>query len=99
MDIRLNFELPFFKREWYDEYKHCERNNDEAGMQDNIDKRTDIFASLMALYPITETKKLAEEFSLPIRTIVRIASMFHIKKSKEFRSRINSQNAKAKYEK
>lgn len=89
VDVRLRFELPFMTEELQREWLRCK---DKAERQKNIDKRTDLLATLLALYPNTETEALAKQLGMTKKTVIFYARMFCVRKSKEFRSEINRRN-------
>ena len=53
-----------------------------------------MLATLLALYPFTDTRLLAEEFKMAEHTVSLTAHANHIYKSSEKRSEINSQNGR-----
>ena len=89
VDVLSCFELPFMTEELQREWLRC---NDKIERQKNIDKRTDMLATLLALYPKTETEKLAKRLGMTKRTVIFYARMFGVSKSKEYRSEINRRN-------
>ena len=54
-----------------------------------------VFATIMALYPITPTEQIAEEFDIPVYKLREIARKCRVKKSHEFRSEICRRNSYA----
>ena len=50
------------------------------------------FATIMALYPMTSTEKLSQEFGISVYKLRAMAKKFHVEKSQEFRSEIGRQN-------
>ena len=89
VDVLSCFELPFMTEELKHEWLRC---TSKAERQKNIDKRTDMLATLLALYPDTETEVLAKQLGMTERTVIFYARMFGVSKSKEFRSEINRRN-------
>lgn len=89
VDVLSCFELPFMTEELKHEWLRC---TSKAERQKNIDKRTDMLATLLALYPDTETEVLAKQLGMTERTVIYYARMFGVSKSKEFRSEINRRN-------
>ena len=89
VDVRLCFELPFMTEELQREWLRCK---DKAEMQKNIDKRTDLLATMLALYPNTQTDALAKMLGLRKRSVMFYAKMFGVCKSKEYRSEVNRRN-------
>ena len=51
-----------------------------------------VFATIMALYPMTSTEKLSQEFGISVYKLRAMAKKFHVEKSQEFRSEIGRQN-------
>lgn len=52
----------------------------------------EVFATIMALYPIARTEDIAREFGLSPRAITRMARRCRLRKSREYRSRVNREN-------
>ena len=57
-----------------------------------LDERIHLLATLLALYPFTDTEELSKEFLLSEITIKQIVHHYHVKRSKEKRSEINRRN-------
>lgn len=89
VNVRLCFELPFMTEALQREWMRCK---DKAERQRNIDKRIDLLATLLALYPDTDTEALAKQLGMTKKTVVFYARMFCVRKSKEYRSEINRKN-------
>ena len=53
-----------------------------------------VFATIMALYPMTSTKKLSQEFGISVYKLKAMAKKCHVEKSHEFRSEICRQNGR-----
>ena len=87
--IELCFELPFLTKELRDEFLYSEKDKSK-----NIDKRTDLFATIMALYPYIETKEISKRTGVTVQMIKEIAGIFGLHKSNQFRSEINRRNTK-----
>ena len=51
-----------------------------------------VFATIMALYPITPTSQIAEEFDIPVYKLREMARKCHVSKSKEFLSEVYRRN-------
>ena len=68
------------------------RTNESTYM--HIEERTHLLATLLALYPFTDTKELADEFKMTEKSVTQIANSNHIYKSSEKRSRINTENGR-----
>ena len=60
----------------------------------HIEERTHLLATLLALYPFTDTKDLADEFKMTEKSVTQIANYNHIYKSSEKRSCINTENGR-----
>lgn len=90
VDVKLCFKLPFFTKEIENDWR-----NNKAGRAKNIDKRTDMLATILALYPFTKTEEIAKEFNVSAKSIAVMANLFGIRKSDEFRSDVNRNNATA----
>lgn len=58
----------------------------------HIEERTHLLATLLALYPFTDTKEIADEFKMTEKSVTQIANYNHIYKSSEKRSSINAEN-------
>lgn len=86
-NYKLCFALPFFTQELLEEYVKCPKNRAE-----NIEKRTDLLAASMALFPYTPTNEISKTLGISVNIIKRLASLFGIKKSEEYRSNINRKN-------
>lgn len=85
----MAFYLPLFEGLIdYGDCKMCDRTFE------HIDERTHLLATLLALYPFTDTRLLAEEFKMAEHTVSLTAHANHIYKSSEKRSEINSQNGR-----
>ena len=85
----MDFYLPLF-RELLD-YGDA-RMNESTYM--HIEERTHLLATLLALYPFTDTKELADEFKMTEERITKIANYNNIYKSSEKRSSINKTNGR-----
>ena len=59
-----------------------------------IDLRLYLFATLLALYPFTESAALAEEFRMSEHYIKTVANNHYVHKSESVRSDINSRNGR-----
>lgn len=57
-----------------------------------LDERIHLLATLLALYPFTDTEELSKEFLLSEITIKQIVHYYHVKRSKEKRREINTRN-------
>lgn len=53
-----------------------------------------VFATIMALYPITKTEVIAEEFGISVAKLRRMARICRVKKAEEFRSEIGRLNGR-----
>ena len=51
-----------------------------------------VFATIMALYPMTSTEKLSQEFGISVYKLRAMAKKFHVEKSREYRSEVCRQN-------
>lgn len=60
----------------------------------HIEQRTHLLATLLALYPFTDTKELANEFKMTEESVTQIANYNQIYKSSEKRSSINKENGR-----
>ena len=85
--IELCFELPFLTKELMEEFLYSGKDKNK-----NIDKRTDLFATIMALYPHVSTDEISKRTGVSERVIKEIAVIFGIHKNKQFRSDINRRN-------
>lgn len=85
--IELCFELPFLTKELMEEFLYSDKDKNK-----NIDKRTDLFATIMALYPYMSTDEISKRTGVSERVIKEIAVIFGIRKNKQFRSEINRRN-------
>lgn len=85
--IELCFELPFLTKELMEDFLYSEKDKSK-----NIDKRTDLFATIMALYPYISTEEISKRTGVTEQMIKEIAGIFGIHKSKRFRSEINRRN-------
>jgi len=85
--IELCFELPFLTKELMEEFLYSEKDKGK-----NIDKRTDLFATIMALYPYISTEEISKRTGVTKQRIKEIAGIFGLHKSKQFRSEINRRN-------
>lgn len=85
--IELCFELPFMTKELMEEFLYSEKDKSK-----NIDKRTDLFATIMALYPYISTDEISKRTGVTKQIIKEIAGIFGLRKSKQFRSEINRRN-------
>ena len=94
VDVKMCFEVPYFTDELREDYLLNEDNR-----QINVDTRTDMLATLLALYPYKTNEEIAEQLKISVKQVKRIAQTFGIKKSKEYRSMINSKSAKIMNEK
>ena len=54
----------------------------------------DLLSKLLALYPFTDIDKLVDEFKLTAGRINQLAQFYGVRKTKEKRSEINSQNGR-----
>ena len=82
--IPWGFGLPLFRKRL---------NWDGQGQNRRLDERTDLFATMMALYPFTDSKELSKEFCLAAQTINIIANSNGVYKAKEVRREICRKNA------
>ena len=87
----LIFDVPFIKYELFVEWMRYPKRREE-----NLEKRLHLMATILAMYPDTDTNKIAEEFGITARDVQLLAYCFRIRKSKAFRSKVNSQNSKKK---
>lgn len=53
-----------------------------------------VFATIMALYPFTSTKAIAQEFGLSQSKVKAMAAACHVRKNDNFRSEINRRNGR-----
>jgi transposase len=53
-----------------------------------------VFATIMALYPFTSTRAIAQEFGLSQSKVKAMAAACHVKKNDDFRSEINRRNGR-----
>ena len=58
----------------------------ESGMAANFDKQMDAFATIMASFPFTPINKLAKEFEVDRKRIIRDAELCGVEKSAELRA-------------
>ena len=58
----------------------------ESGMAANFDKQMDAFATIMASFPFTPISKLAKEFDVDRKRIIRDAELCGVEKSTELRA-------------
>ena len=54
------------------------------------------FATMMALYPMTKTEDIAEEFGISVTKLRRMAKACHVKKSDDYRSEVARRNGQKK---
>lgn len=87
--VELCFALPFLKEELLQEWIKC---TDEKEKERNIDKRTDLFATMLAMYPNCKTSEISKQLGISKQVIKLYARLFGIHKSKELRSEINREN-------
>ena len=92
----FNMYLPKFVRKLKDRWQQ-ERVSPRSSNDCLLDERTDLLATLLALYPNTPTDKLAEEFMMEEKTICQIAHKNGVYKSDEERRRINIENGRDAY--
>lgn len=59
---------------------------------EKFDERMNLLAKLLALYPFTNTVKLAREFAMKAKIIKQIAQFYGVRKTKETRRDINKNN-------
>lgn len=89
VDVLLCFELPFLTDELRQEWRECKNDKER---ERNIEKRTDPFATMLALYPYTETEVLEKQLGISAKRIKEYCGIIGIRKSKELRSEINRKN-------
>ena len=89
VDVLLCFELPFLTDELRQEWRECKNDKER---ERNIEKRTDLFATMLALYPDKETSEISNLLGISEKRITEYASIFGVHKSKEFRSEVNRKN-------
>ena len=53
-----------------------------------------VFATIMALYPITKTEEIADEFGISVFKLRRMARICRVKKAEDFRSEIGRLNGR-----
>lgn len=53
-----------------------------------------VFATIMALYPFTSTRAIAQEFGLSQSKVKAMAAACHVRKNDDFRSEINRRNGR-----
>ena len=53
-----------------------------------------VFATIMALYPFTSTRAIAQEFGLSQSKVKAMAAACHVRKNDNFRSEINRRNGR-----
>lgn len=53
-----------------------------------------VFATIMALYPITKTEEIADEFGISVSKLRRMARICRVKKAEDFRSEIGRLNGR-----
>lgn len=87
--VELCFELPFLKEELLQEWKNCTDNKEK---ERNIDKRTDLLATMLAMYPNCKTSEISKQLGISKGVIKIYARLFGIHKSKELLSEIHRQN-------
>lgn len=87
MEEIKEFYLPAFKNEWM-KRGHMKG----AVLQDILDARTHVLATILALYPFTPTNDIAQEFGLTPKMVSQIAAKNGVRKTAELRSTINAQN-------
>lgn len=87
--VELCFALPFLKEELFQEWIKC---TDKKEKERNIDKRTDLLATMLAMYPNCKTSEISKQLGISKQIIRLYAGLFGIHKSKELRSGINRQN-------
>lgn len=89
VDFLLYFELPFLTDALFREWKDC---RSESERERNIEKRTDLLATMLALYPDTETSEISKQLGISEQTVKLYAGMFGVHKSREYRSDIGRKN-------
>lgn len=89
INVELCFALPFLKEELFQEWIKC---TDKKEKERNIDKRTDLFATMLAMYPNCKTSDISKQLGISKQVIRIYARLFGLHKSKELRSEINRQN-------
>lgn len=89
VDVLLCFELPFLTDELRQEWRECKNDKER---ERNIEKRTDLFATMLALYPYTETEVLEKQLGISAQRIKEYCGIIGVRKSKEYRSEINRKN-------
>ncbi len=89
VDVLLCFELPFLTDELYRDWVEHDNPKDR---EKNMEKRTDLLATMLALYPNKDTSEISKQLGISEKRITTYASMFGVKKSKEFRSEVNRKN-------
>ena len=87
--VELCFALPFLKEELLQEWIKCTDNKEK---ERNIDKRTDLFATMLAMYPNCKTSEISKQLGISKGVIKTYAGLFGIHKSKELLSEIYRQN-------
>lgn len=85
----LLYGLPVFREEL-----RINPHYDERTKEHLRDERTHILASVMALYPFTPTKDIANEFGIKASIVHALAGMYGIKKLPSLRSSTNKENAR-----
>lgn len=86
----MAFYLPLF--EHLINYDDVTRANERT--YSHIEERTHLLATLLSLYPFTDTKALAEEFQMAEKEILRVAHYNGIHKTSAERSAINKANGR-----
>ena len=66
VDFLLYFELPFLTDALFREWKDC---RSESERERNIEKRTDLLATMLALYPDTETSEISKQLGISEQTV------------------------------
>lgn len=89
----LNMYLPKFVRKLKEKWQQ-ERVSPRSSKECLLDERTDLLATMLALYPNTPTKELAEEFMLEEKSVIWIAHKNGVYKSDEERRRICIENGR-----
>jgi hypothetical protein len=68
---------------------------DGSGNYDYMDERLHLFATMMALYPFTETKELVKEFMISRHEVIQFAWLYGIRKTKGHRRRVCIKNGRS----
>lgn len=69
-------------------------NWDGRGRDRRMDERMHLLATLLALYPIHNTRKIAQEFCLPEKYVQLLAQIRHVHKAGIARRCINIRNGR-----